>query len=100
MKKIYIPIIMAISMFFLGHSVMAEPVTLKFAVVDPAQSPPVEKGYKPWARMIEEAAEGTLKIEVYPGGTLGRDSRVQLKLVTDGVADMAYIIPAATQGRI
>jgi TRAP-type C4-dicarboxylate transport system substrate-binding protein len=42
---------------------------------------------------------GTVDIEIYPGGTLGRNPRVQLKLVLDGVADLAFIVPDYTPGR-
>ncbi|MBI2316215.1 MAG: TRAP transporter substrate-binding protein [Betaproteobacteria bacterium] len=42
---------------------------------------------------------GALKLDVFPGGTLGRNPLQQLKLVQDGVADIAWVIPGYTPGR-
>jgi TRAP-type C4-dicarboxylate transport system substrate-binding protein len=39
---------------------------------------------------VTKASNGTLKIEVFAGGTLGRNPLQQLKLVQDGVANMAW----------
>ena len=90
--------IMFLSMLMV-HTVSAEPIKLKFATMDPAQTPPVVKAYQPWIERMNTASAGTLDIEVYPGGSLGRDPRLQLKLVIDGVADMAFIVPVYTPGR-
>jgi TRAP-type C4-dicarboxylate transport system substrate-binding protein len=48
---------------------------------------------------VEAASEGTLKIEHYPGGTLGSNPATQLKLVEDGVLDMAEVVASYTPGR-
>lgn len=48
---------------------------------------------------VEEASEGTLKIEHYPGGTLGSSPAQQLQLVEEGVIDIAEVVAAATPGR-
>lgn len=99
MKKLFFSSILAAFALLLSQTIIAKPITLKFAVVDPAQAPTVQKAYKPWSRMVEKASEGTLKIRVYPGGVLGRDARVQAKLVANGVADLSYISPPYSQGR-
>lgn len=98
MKKIMLTIMIAFLMFLVSTS-FAEPIKLKFATMDPAQTTPIVKAYQPWLDRINKASDGTLNIEVYPGGSLGRDPRIQLKLVTDGVADLAFIVPAYTPGR-
>ncbi len=99
MKKGCFSVLLAVFALFIGQSVLANPVTLKFAVVDSAQAPTVKKAYEPWCEIVEKASQGTVKIQVYPGGTLGRDSRVQAKLVADGVADLTYFNPPYVQGR-
>jgi TRAP-type C4-dicarboxylate transport system substrate-binding protein len=48
---------------------------------------------------VEKASEGTLKIEHYPGGTLGSSPVTQLKLVEDGVVDVAEVVASYTPGR-
>ncbi|MFD1881883.1 TRAP transporter substrate-binding protein [Paracoccus pacificus] len=53
--------------------------------------------------LIKEAAtrsDGALKIELYPGGSLVSGGEVQLKLVQDGVADLAEVPLPYTPGRI
>src|SRR5690606_37674703 len=48
---------------------------------------------------VEKASDGALNITMFAGGTLGRNPAQQLKLVTDGVADIAWIVLAYTPGR-
>lgn len=55
-----------------------------------------------WGKAIEEASGGLVKLQTLPGGTLGaagRNPGAQLKLVTDGIADIAFVIPSTTPGR-
>lgn len=53
----------------------------------------------PWAEDVNAASDGELDIQIFPGGTLGRNPAQQLKLVEDGVADIAWVIPGYTPGR-
>lgn len=48
---------------------------------------------------IEEASGGAIKIEHYPGGTLGKSPVQQLSMVESGVADIAEVVVAYTPGR-
>ena len=48
---------------------------------------------------LVEAADGTLKIEHYPGGTLGKSPVQQLAMVENGVVDIAEVVVAYTPGR-
>jgi TRAP-type C4-dicarboxylate transport system substrate-binding protein len=77
----------------------ADPVTLRFSSFEPPQAFITSKILTPWAQKVTAESQGTLKIEMYPGGTLGRDPAAQLKLVLDGVADIAWIVPGYTPGR-
>ncbi|MFV0382527.1 MAG: TRAP transporter substrate-binding protein DctP [Paracoccus sp. (in: a-proteobacteria)] len=45
-------------------------------------------------------SEGTLAYQIFPGGTLGRNPTEQLRLVQDGVADIALILPSFTPGAL
>lgn len=75
------------------------PITLRFSSFEPPQAFITSKILTPWAQRVTAESKGTLKIEMYPGGTLGRDPAAQLKLVIDGVADIAWIVPGYTPGR-
>lgn len=48
---------------------------------------------------VEAAAEGTLRIEHYPGGTIGRNPAQQLQMVENGVIDIAEVVVAHTPAR-
>lgn len=43
-------------------------------------------------------SEGTLAWQLFPGGTLGRNPAEQLRLVQEGVADMAFVVPSYSPG--
>lgn len=76
-----------------------EQITLRFSSFEPLQAFITSKILTPWTQRVTAESQGTLKIEMYPGGTLGRDPAGQLKLVLDGVADIAWIVPGYTPGR-
>ena len=57
------------------------------------------KAFATWADDVSKASNGTLKIEIFAGGTLGRNPLQQFKLVQDGVADLAWIVAGYTPGR-
>jgi len=48
---------------------------------------------------VSAASNGALKIDMYPGGTLGRDPSAQIKYLQDGVLDLSFVIPSYTPGR-
>ena len=52
-----------------------------------------------FAKAIEKASEGTLKIELYAGGTLGKGPVQQLSMVENKVADVAEVVVAYSPGR-
>ncbi len=77
----------------------AQPVVLKFASFEPSQAPFTARVFTTWAEDVTNDSNGTLKIEIFAGGTLGRNPLQQLKLIQDGVADIAWTIPGYTPGR-
>lgn len=76
-----------------------QPVKLKFASFEPPQAPITGKVFTPWAQDVTKASNGTLEIEMFPGGQLGRNPLQQLKLVEDGIADLTWTVPGYTPGR-
>ena len=89
----------AAALAIVAPAVRAQTVTLKFATIDPAQGQNVVHVIAPLSKEVSEASGGALKLDVFPGGTLGRNPLQQLKLVQDGVADIAWVIPGYTPGR-
>jgi TRAP-type C4-dicarboxylate transport system substrate-binding protein len=82
-----------------GATALAQPVVLKFASFEPPQATFTAKVFSTWAEDVSKASNGTLKIEIFSGGTLGRNPLQQFKLVQDGVADIAWAVAGYTPGR-
>jgi TRAP-type C4-dicarboxylate transport system substrate-binding protein len=72
---------------------------LRFASFEPPTAAITAKVLTPWAAEVSKASGGTLVIDMFPGGTLGRNPAQQFKLVQDGVADIAWIVLGYTPGR-
>jgi TRAP-type C4-dicarboxylate transport system substrate-binding protein len=79
-------------------SAAAEPVVLKFNSPAPPPSFLHAGAFNPWAKAVSEASGGTLKVEMYYGGTLGGFG-VTYDRVLDGVADIGFILTALAKGK-
>ena len=75
-----------------------KPVTLKFAHWVPATHPLHKDGWAPWAKSIEAASGGSIKIEFYVAGQLGKPAD-HYDLARDGIADIAWLNPGFNPGR-
>jgi len=91
-------IAMGLSALLLAGTASAQQ-ELKFAVFTPEKEVTFETVMKPFADRVNADAQGTINIRAYPNGALSRDPFGQIKLVQDGVVDMAYVIPSYTPGR-
>lgn len=81
-----------------GMAAAQQKVTLRVASFMPPQGFLPEVIVKPFLDRVVADSKGTLDYKWYPAGTLGRAPAEQLKLVQDGVADIAIVIPAYTPG--
>src|SRR5258708_3688509 len=77
----------------------AEPVKLKFAVFSPDSERLFNTVKKPRVEAVNHDSAGTLDIELYPNGALGRAPQQQAQMVIDGAADIGFIVPPFTPGR-
>ena len=91
-------IAMGLSALLLAGTASAQQ-ELKLAVFTPEKEVTFETVMKPFADRVNADAQGTINIRAYPNGALSRDPFGQIKLVQDGVVDMAYVIPSYTPGR-
>jgi TRAP-type C4-dicarboxylate transport system substrate-binding protein len=99
MKRILVAAAVVGSILASGVAEAQQPITLRFSSFEPPVAFITKQILTPWAEQVSKDSEGTLKVEMFPGGTLGRDPAGQLKLVMDGVADIAWIVPGYTPGR-
>ncbi len=74
--------------------------TLKFSSFLPATTVNNSQSAKALIDRAAELSNGALKIDLYAGGALVSGGEVQLKLVQDGVADIAEVPIPYTPGRI
>lgn len=77
----------------------ADPVKLKFTSFEPPMANITANVLAPLAKEASAASGGTLQIDMFAGGTLGRNPLQQLKLVTDGIADLGWVVLPYTPGR-
>ena len=71
---------------------VAQPVVLKFGSGSPSASD-IWKGYlEPWAKRVEAASKGALKIELHPDGSLGANGQT-FDRVDAKVAEIGWDIP-------
>ena len=75
----------------------AATIEIKFATQNPTTAWIHPQGYVPWAKKMEEATKGRVKVTIYPAQTLGKGSEFY-DLVRKGIADMAFGMPAYTPG--
>lgn len=83
----------------LASASLAQAETLRFSSFEPPQAYVTKNVLTAWAEDVSKASEGTLDVKMFAGGTLGRAPDQQLKLVEDGVADIAWVIPGYSPGR-
>ncbi|HWE15964.1 MAG TPA: TRAP transporter substrate-binding protein [Hyphomicrobiaceae bacterium] len=81
------------------ESAPAQEVTLKLSAFIPPQAPTFAQVIKPWAEAVNAEGKGVIKIDTFPGGVLGGNPGLQPKMVVDGIADIALVIPAYSPGR-
>jgi TRAP-type C4-dicarboxylate transport system substrate-binding protein len=79
--------------------VAAQTVTLKLNSPAPPRSYLHGGVFGPWAKAVEADSGGTLKIELFYGGTLG-GFPVTYDRVIDGVADIGFILTSMAGGKL
>ena len=79
-------------------SVSAEEV-LKLSFFASPKDPTYADVLVPWVDAINEEGKGVVRIDTFPGGALVKGPAAQAKAVSDGIADLAWVVPAYTPGR-
>jgi TRAP-type transport system periplasmic protein len=75
----------------------AEPTMLKFSFPGPPTSTNLTGGLAPWAKDVENASDGTLKIQIFTGGTISNIRNTYDRLLNN-VIDIGYSTPASYGG--
>ncbi|MCX7142314.1 MAG: TRAP transporter substrate-binding protein [Proteobacteria bacterium] len=69
-----------------------KPVELKFAHWLPAAHPLATLGFIPWAKSVEAASKGSIKVTIYPAQQLGKAAN-HYDMARDGIADITWANP-------
>ena len=73
-------------------------VELRFAHWLPAQHSLAKTGFEPWAKAVEAASGGNIKVTMYPAQQLGK-APDHFDMARDGIADMTCVSPGYRAGR-
>ncbi len=76
----------------------AKPVELKWGHFVPTSHAMHAEVIEPWAKEVEKATEGRVKITIYPGATLAKPADLYDSAVT-AIADFVYTLPAYSPGK-
>jgi TRAP-type transport system periplasmic protein len=83
----------------LPANAIADPITLKLSFFTSDRSVAYQAAVKPFVDAINNNGNGQLHIDVYLSGKLGKVQNELPKLVLDGKADIAFIVPGQNPER-
>lgn len=90
----------ALALSVLTGQVAQAQETLRFTTSVPAPSFIYADILSVWAQRVIDDSQGTLDIQMFPAGTLGRDPATHLDMARDGIADISYIVLGYTPGAV
>ncbi len=100
-----IPLVAALAGLVAGALVAAnpavaqdKPVELRFAHWLPPTHPLARTGFEPWAKSVEAASKGSIKVMFFPAQQLGK-APDHYDMARDGIADMTWVNPGYQAGR-
>jgi TRAP-type C4-dicarboxylate transport system substrate-binding protein len=99
MRCISLGMAVALGISLLATSANAEPVKLKFAFFTNEKERTWTTTLKPFIDAVNAEGKDVVEIQAFPDGALGRNMTQQAQLLLDGVADIAFVLPALTPGR-
>ncbi len=75
-----------------------KPVEMKFGNWVPAQHALAKTGFEPWAKSVEAASGGSIKVALFPAQQLGK-ANDHYDMARDGIAEITYVNPGYQAGR-
>ena len=96
--RVLMGIAAGVVMAALSFGAAAAPIVLKLHHFLGPKSPAQVKMLEPWARSVEKASGGKVKIEIYPSMSLGGKPPQLINQVRDGVVDMVWTVNGYTAG--
>jgi len=75
-----------------------KPVELKLSHWVPANHALFGTGFEPWAKSVEAASKGSIKVSIFPAQQLGKAAD-HYDMARDGIAEMTFVNPGYQAGR-
>ncbi|MBK0392521.1 TRAP transporter substrate-binding protein [Ramlibacter algicola] len=98
-RSVSTPLALAAALLFAGAvSAQDKPVEMKFAHWLPPTHSLSKTGFEPWAKSVEAASKGSIKVALYPAQQLGKAAD-HYDMARDGIADMTWVNPGYQAGR-
>ena len=91
-------LLLAVAATWLSAGAMAAEYTLKLHHLLGPKAPAHSKMLVPWAKKIEQASNGRVKIDIYPAMSLGGKPPQLIRQVRDGVVDLVWTVNGYTPG--
>ncbi|MBX3660356.1 MAG: TRAP transporter substrate-binding protein [Ramlibacter sp.] len=88
----------ALAFAALGAQAQDKTVELKFAHWLPGTHPLAKTGFEPWAKSVEAASKGSIKVLFFPAQQLGKAAD-HYDMARDGIADLTWVNPGYQAGR-
>lgn len=82
----------------MAGSAMAQEISLKLHHFLGPKAPAQTKMLEPWAKSIEEASGGRVKIQIYPSMSLGGAPPELISQARDGIVDLVWTVNGYTPG--
>lgn len=95
MKTLRIPLAAAAAALVLASApatAQDKPVELRFAHWLPPTHPLAKLGFEPWAKSVEAASKGSIKVALFPAQQLGK-APDHYDMARDGIADLTWVNP-------
>ncbi|MEZ5665204.1 MAG: TRAP transporter substrate-binding protein [Burkholderiaceae bacterium] len=89
---------LALSLCAVAAQAQDKSVELKFAHWLPASHPLAKLGFEPWAKSVEAASKGSIKVMLFPAQQLGKAAD-HYDMARDGIAQMTWVNPGYQAGR-
>ncbi len=99
MKSLVAGALLAAGTFAGSGAALAQEVTLRMHQFLPPQANVPAKVLIPWAKRVEEASDGRIKVEVFSAMALGGTPPQLIDQARDGVVDIVWTLPGYSPGR-
>ena len=88
--------VFAVALSLVPTMAAADPVTLKLSYITSDRASPYQCYVKPFVDVVNSDGAGIVQIKVYFSGAISPDMTKQARLVLDGAADLAFVVPGTT----